>query len=264
MTGKTQPGRRSAWTLHPSEIHVAPGRNRRRRTEDGRYAKFDELCASILENGIITPLRVVSQDGKYWLTAGHRRKEALDALIADGHDIVAVPVEMDSKYSSEADHLLMQLNENSGVPYSDLENGDTIREYIAFGNTKEMVAQKTGFKLPYIERCLALTYAPPAIQELVASGEIAPTVAFGVIREQGTGPEAMSVLTEAVTVAKAQGRTAATGDDVAAVKMTKAGVDVGAEVERLTEFLGGVPWSVLDVITLQKIEKLVNKAAKKV
>lgn len=249
---KAEPKRRSAYTLKPDEIHIMDGRNQRVKDQDGLYLGHAELVGFIRENGVksLPAIRVCLHDGLYYVTAGHRRMAAIWDLISQGEEIVAVPVDMDDKLLSEADHLLTQVTENSGVAFSELEIGFCVRKYIGYGHEIDAVAKKTGKTIAFLKKCLDLTYAPAEVQAMIVSGEMAVTTAVNLIRDNGTGEAAIAV----VKAARATGKKI-TGDVIK-------GVVLGNNTDALVEYLAEVPWAVLDAVTLDKIMKLVKKAEK--
>jgi hypothetical protein len=250
---KAEPKRRSGYTLPPTDIHVMPGRNLRRRDENGLYQGHQELVDFIIENGVksLPPIRVCLHDGKYFVTAGHRRIEAIRDAISQGCEIVNVPVDMDDKLSSESDHLITQITENSGVAYSDLEVGDCVKKYLGYGHSIEDIARRTGKKVPYIKKCYDLTFAPMEIKAMIDSGEMATTTAVNLIREKGTGADVIAIAAKA----KATGKKI-TGDVVKSLS-----TDINSE--ELVEYLGGVPWEMLSNVDLHKVVKIVKASEKR-
>lgn len=249
---KAEPKKRSGNTLNPNEIFIMPGRNQRDRLEDGNYREHAELVAYIIENGVrkMPPIRVCLHEGKYYVTAGHRRMEAIREAISKGCDIVNIPVDMDDHRSNESDHLLTQISENSGVRYTELELGRCIRKYLDYGHDLSYVSKKSGREVAFLKKCLDLTYAPAEVQAMIVSGEMAVTTAVNLIRDNGTGEAAIAV----VKAAKATGKKI-TGDVIK-------GVVLGDNTDAMVEYLAEVPWAVLDAVTLDKIVKLIKKAEK--
>lgn len=69
------------WKIHSSKIHPNP------KNEGFSMDNIDELKASILDVGLIEDIVVAhAGDDKFVNIAGHRRKQAIDELIAEGHD----------------------------------------------------------------------------------------------------------------------------------------------------------------------------------
>ena len=126
-----------------------------------------ELSSSIKENGIIQPLIVNEEDGKYLLIAGERRLRA--AKLAG---LEQVPVVV--KKSTRKDILVMAIIEN--VQRSDL---NCVEEGLAyyqlmneFGLTQEEVAKKIGKERSTIANFLRILKLPREVLQLLQKEEL--------------------------------------------------------------------------------------------
>ncbi len=136
--------------------------------------KFDEekieaLAESISESGLIQPIVVFEDNGKYFLIVGERRLRAVQKLKWD--KIHAIVKELDEEQIA-----INALIEN--IQREDLnaiEIAEGIRLLVDRGSiTHEIVGQKMGMNRATVTNYLRLLKLPVKIQESLIKGEISP------------------------------------------------------------------------------------------
>lgn len=152
-------------TIKLSNITPDPDQPRRHFDETG----LSELTASIAEHGVLQPIVVVPlSDGKYQIVAGERRFRASKAA---GKDSMPALVR-----TLSAQHKLeLSLIEN--IQRRDLNPLETATAYAKlrdqFNLTLEQIGARVGGKsVSAISNTLRLLRLPPAVKQLVASGDI--------------------------------------------------------------------------------------------
>ncbi|MGH8914335.1 MAG: ParB/RepB/Spo0J family partition protein [Acidimicrobiia bacterium] len=128
---------------------------------------LEELAASMKEVGVLQPIVVTEDESGYVLIAGERRWRA--AKRAGLGEIPAVVREATGRST-----LVEALVEN--VQRQDLTPLEEARAYQAllenYGMTQDQVAGRVGKSRPAISNTLRLLQLPPAVQEMVDSGDL--------------------------------------------------------------------------------------------
>ena len=144
---------------------IDPNRNQPRK-------KFDDdallaLAESIRHNGVISPILVARDNGRYTIIAGERRWRA--ARLAGLSDVPVVIIEADDKKAME-----LALIEN--LQRSDL---NPIEEALGYQElmgtyemTQEQAAARVGKSRPAVANALRLLSLSPAVLELVKDGSL--------------------------------------------------------------------------------------------
>ena len=199
--------------LSPEQLRELPGFNVRLADDPNNVAHIAELAESIFHVGVLEPLTAyfvtgVDKDGEqlakedcYIVTNGHCRLEAVRQAIARGAPIKTIPVRLENKRASEADHTFSMIARNSGKSLSQLELGVACKRMVAFGWSEQSLADKSGYSLQHVRNCLALASAPEAVKKLVETGQVSATLATQAIAAEG-GEKAGAILTEAVAEAE--------------------------------------------------------------
>lgn len=138
------------------------------------------------------------------ITEGGCRYDALQLALSEGADIPSAPVVLQDKSTTIEDLTLALIRSNDGKRFSTLELAITVKRLFKFNWSIETIAEKTSFSVEYVNQLLAIAGAPHLIREMIANGEVPAAVALQTIRAHGD--EAVVVLKEAVTAAKAQGK----------------------------------------------------------
>jgi ParB family chromosome partitioning protein len=199
--------------LSPDQLRELPGFNVRLADDPDNVQHIAELAESIFHVGVLEPLTAYatkregtdesgpSGEPVYVITNGHCRLEAVKQAIARGAPIKTIPVRLENKRASEADHTFSMIARNSGKSLSQLELGVACKRMVAFGWSEQSLADKSGYSLQHVRNCLALASAPEAVKKLVETGQVSATLATQAIAAEG-GEKASAILTEAVAEAE--------------------------------------------------------------
>lgn len=202
-------GRKDILRIDPYDLNIKEGWNCR----EVNFNPDDEddlaLAESIAEIGVKQPLTAIWEDGKAYITDGHRRLvatfHAIEVLRAE---IKSVPVQTEDRYSSEAERVLSQLVRNNGKPLSTIEFSRVYKRLIDLGWTEKEIATKIGRSTKWVKSLLELNSAPAEVVELVRTNKVSASMALGEIKSDPS--KAGERLNEAVTTAKAAGKSRAT------------------------------------------------------
>lgn len=191
--------------LSPDQLIELEGWNVRLADDPDNLAHIEQLAESIFHVGVLEPLTAyhATRAGEYVVTNGHCRLEAVRQAIARGAPIKSVPVRLEPKTASEADHTFSMIARNSGKNLSPLELGIACKRLLPFGWTLEDLAAKTGYGIQQIRNVVQLANAGAEVTKLVETGQIAATLAVQAIQAEGPA-QAAETLKEAVKVAKAE------------------------------------------------------------
>jgi ParB-like chromosome segregation protein Spo0J len=203
--------RQEAYPIDPRLIVVEQGFNPRYFSLPANREHLDILKDSIVAmNGVQQPLWVRWDNANKipYLIDGECRLKAVLELIAEGHEIVSVPVIQKSKsVGSVADRLFLALTANEGLHLSQLEVGATYMRLEGFGHTVEAIAKRAGKSERYVRDAIALADAPEPVKALVASGDVSQAEALRVVKQSaGDGDKAAATLEASVKQNKADGK----------------------------------------------------------
>lgn len=198
-------GRSDLYRVDPRDLNVKEGWNVR----DDESLDLDEIMPSIRELGVKQALTVQVEDGKLFVTDGHRRYFATMKLIEQGVDIKTVPVQTEDRYSNAADHIASMIVRNSGKPLTAIEQARVFKRLLDFGLSQTEIASKVGKSRQWVVNMLELNAAPEELKTLVKSGKVTATLAHKTLSKEG-GTEATKTLTKAVKKAEKEGKTKAT------------------------------------------------------
>ena len=152
-----------------ADIEMGPSQTRSRKVEEG----IDELARNIGKVGLLHPVLVFKNDGKYELIAGQRRLMAVTKL--GWKEIPATVIEkldpLEAKKVSFSETFVRK----------DLVNQDTIdvilELYHKYG-TLTAVAEELGLSVPTISKYVKFERLPEKLKELVKSGDVKLQVAL--------------------------------------------------------------------------------------
>ena len=205
MTSKSEP----VLLISPGELFEAEGFNVRLADDPENIAHIEALAESIFHVGVLEPLTAYKDLGPpsqtmphYIVTNGHCRLAAVRQAIARGAPIKAVPVRLEPKRASAADHTFSLIARNSGKPLGSLELGIACKRMLAFGWTEVELAQKSGYSTQQIRNVVLLASAPAEVTRLVETGQVSASLATDVL--QADAANAGEVLTQAVAEAAAE------------------------------------------------------------
>jgi ParB family chromosome partitioning protein len=153
----------SSRELPVDTIRPHPDQPRRSFDQD----ELQQLADSIAAYGVLQPIVVTEQEGRYVLIAGERR---LRAATMAGLQTIPVIV----RTANEEEQLELALVEN--LQRADLNAVDEGRAYQhlmdAFGLTQERVAERVGRSRPSIANTLRILETSPRVQQAVIDGAL--------------------------------------------------------------------------------------------
>jgi ParB family chromosome partitioning protein len=156
-------GPETNYLLCPVE-DITPNRRQPRKSFDPRT--MTELADSIKEKGVIEPLIVRRDSGRYELVVGERRWRA--AKIARLKEVPVIVVD-----ATEEESLELAIVEN--IQREDLnaiEEAEAYRTLLGFGLTQEEVARKVGKERATVSNYLRLLNLPPEVKEEIVKGNL--------------------------------------------------------------------------------------------
>lgn len=201
-------GRSDLFRVPPDQLHIKEDWNSRNDNDPENEAHIDNLARSIAEVGVKQPLTIYQDAGTFYVSDGHCRLKAVRRAIERGAEIKTVPVQMEDRYSNEADRVFSQIVRNSGKPLAPLEMARVFKKLLGFGWTVAEISQKSGINTGWVKDCLELQASAAEIQEMVSTGRVSATLAIE--RLKTDGDKAAGTLAKAVATAEAQGKTRAT------------------------------------------------------
>lgn len=241
-------GRSDTFRISLDDLYVREGWNAR----DVDFNPNDEddlaLAQSIAEVGVKETMTAIWEDGRAYITNGHRRRAAAlyarDILKAE---IKSVPVQTEPRYSSEAEHVLSQIVRNAGKPLTPFEKGKVFKKLLDLGWSETEIGQKTGITRTRVVQLLEVQSAPEPVKAMVRSGEVSADLAMKTIRaSDGDTGKAVADLAGAIDTAKKAGKTRATAKHVEGGEPRSSLKKTAGELLRVSE----VEISGDDVVTL--------------
>jgi ParB family chromosome partitioning protein len=173
--------RRDVFQVDPQEIIVRDGWNPR--TD---FTGEEELRDSIIQNGVITPLRVRRKsENQIILVDGERRLRATLRAIKEGHDIVTVPCLQERPNISDVEALLNAIVANQGKPLDPVEEAEAYRRLHAWGLSPAEIGKRIGKSDQVVRQRLALVDASFEVKSAVKNDEISIKTATNIVRESG-------------------------------------------------------------------------------
>lgn len=129
--------------------------------------KIQELAASILEHGILTPILVRKTDIGYELIAGERRLRAAKLIQLD--DIDAIVVDFDDDQMMEVSLIENIQRENLNI----MEEAMAYQQMMErFDYTQELLAKRVGKSREHIANTLRLNKLPKEVAQLVIDNQL--------------------------------------------------------------------------------------------
>lgn len=259
-------GRSDQYRLSPYDLNTKDGWNVREQDFNEDDPEDIALAQSIAEVGVKQALAVYWEDGKAYVSDGHRRRAAaLVAIEKFGADKdMTVPVVAENRNADEAERVFSMIVRNSGKPLSPLEQGLVFRRLMALGWSDSIIAKKAGISRVHVSNLIALSDAPKALTNMVREGAVSATLAITTLnKHKGDAKAASTELKEAVKEAKKAGKTRATAKHVrkAVEKKTptkepseQKGVDLKAELRAI---LTAWPLTTPDALTVPDRDDIV-------
>lgn len=211
-------GRSDTYQVDPRKIKFMEGFNPR--TERPEYeAHVEHLTQSIMANGFYAdkPIGVfiAMENGEevVYATDGHTRTKAAIRAIERGWAGETVPVVAKPRGTTMEDLHFATITSADGLALTPYEIGVKCKHLVDCGVDIKTIAKRINRTAPYVEDLLDLVGAPKAIRDMVASGQVAATLAIKELKEHG--PKAVLRLKEGLETAKAAGKTKVTNKHVA-------------------------------------------------
>jgi len=167
--------------VNPRKIKIIKNFNPR---EEFEY--LDELKNSIIENGVLVPIRVkIDKNNNMILIDGERRLRATILAIKEGYNIEAIPAILERKTMKTVDMLLLAMTTNTGRPLNPFEEANAIKRLLDYGLEKETIAKKLGKSNSFIDNRMLLLDVSPTTKEAIKNGEISMSEAIEIVRKTG-------------------------------------------------------------------------------
>lgn len=205
------------WMVPVKNLRTAPGFNVRQRTPEYE-AKVAWLTGQMVANGYMreAPMSgyVVKENATdiIYITAGHRRFEAVHRAIEAGAAIERVPVITHPAGTSVEDLTVKLVTENSGEPLSPMEIAFVCKRLQGYGLDEKDISHRLGYTITYVKQLFELLAAPKPVRDMVEKGQVSATLASEVVRKKGNA--AAQALADGVQKAREKGKTRATKKDV--------------------------------------------------
>jgi ParB/RepB/Spo0J family partition protein len=199
-------GRSDIHRISPHNIKVKAGWNSRDFKDPANIEHIEMLAKSIAEVGVLEPITVNWENGAAWLEDGECRLRAtLFAIEFLKAEIKTIPCKTGDRYANEADRLFSQQVRNAGKPFTVLEQAKLFKRLLSLGWQQGDIAKRAGISAARVSQVLEFNTLPEGVKTMVHNGEVAPSTAMAVVKEQGTAAE--GALKQGLTVAKAEGKT---------------------------------------------------------
>jgi ParB family chromosome partitioning protein len=131
-----------------------------------------DILPSIRQRGVLMPLLVRSEDGKYGVVAGRRRFFSLKQVKEDVGEVAAPPCAI-MEEGDDADAIEASLLENVARRDADpMREYETFAKLITQGRTPEGIGQTFGLTKTQVKQRLALGNLLPKIREAYRAEEI--------------------------------------------------------------------------------------------
>jgi len=193
-------GRTDVYRVDPRHITVVEGWNPRTSFGD---EKDDELKNSIVENGVLVPLRIKrTADDKLELIDGERRYRATIRAIEEGHDIQSVPCLFERKTINQVDALISALLSNEGKPLKASEESEAYNRLVKWGYKAEKISKSMGKSIAHVYNRLKLSDASEDVKRSVDEGEITHGQALKIVKESNGDVEKQVELAQGAKVEK--------------------------------------------------------------
>lgn len=203
--------RTDMFMIDPRSINVKEGFNARM-----NYGDIEKLAAQIKEWGVKVPLKVFMEDGKVFVSAGHRRLAAINLLLSRGEDFSkGVPCMSEGNNFTVEKGLFDQVLTNDGEKLDMLEQGILFDRLVGRGYNQNEIATKIGMTASHVSNCMTLAKASKRIQNLIVEGKVKATTVLDTIRALPDDEEAQfKALTDAIAAAAENGKESAKPETV--------------------------------------------------
>lgn len=165
---KTQ--RKDIFHIDPRLLSTEPGFNTRI-----DYGDIDELKNSIIQNGVIIPIRGYKEGDKFMVVDGHRRHRATIKAITEGHDIARVPF-ISEKKKTEEERIFGIILSNDGKQLAPLELGEAYKRLISHGYNYTEIANRIGRTIKHVSDMASVAESSKEIKEVIKVGNVSATL----------------------------------------------------------------------------------------
>jgi ParB family chromosome partitioning protein len=136
---------------------------------------IDDLAESILKYGLLQPIVVFEEDGKFNLIIGQRRLRAFKELLKKGHsEFKNIPAIVLSKKPDKESAKILSLSEN--IHRVELNRADIVEVisflYQKYNKSAKKVAKILGKSVPFVYDHLKIQDAPQEIKQMLAKREL--------------------------------------------------------------------------------------------
>lgn len=215
-----QEGRADLYRVNPYLIKIVAGFNVRDFASDRMVQHVDELSQSISAVGLKRALKVRMKNGALELVDGECRLRAvMRAIEFYGAEIRTIKIELADRFMTDAEATLAIAIENDSYELSPLEKGMVYKRLEIFGWAITDIAKSVGLSAVRVTQLIELTSVPDAVKDMIRDGNIAPTLAWTIAKDEGFNEGAiMERVSEAQNTAAAKGKTRVTAKNVAGTR----------------------------------------------
>ncbi len=203
------------------------------------FGDIEALKASVLENGVLNPLRVkrISGDGPafFELIDGDRRLTAIEQLIKEKKHFFSdgVPVIIVDRAQNEITDLIQMFVANDGKPFLPLEECAAYMRMKEANMTIKQICDAVGRKQVHVIAILALASADESLKQAVQDGTINKTLAKDIaVNARGDKAKQAELTKEAVAAGKDKAKRRVIVRKVDEARQTKA-VKKGKRVPKM-------------------------------
>jgi ParB-like chromosome segregation protein Spo0J len=205
-------GRSDIHKIDPRKLRVRENWNSRDFSLQENIDHVEWLAGNIAKLGVKEPLTIFWDKGVAYVDNGECRLRACMLAIERGVDIHTVPCKIATPHSNEADRLFDQWLANTGKQFNSLELARHFKHMLDLGWSQQDIAEKAGTTQGWVSQVLAVLKASVAVQKMIGNGEVAPSLAMQIVRDEGAGAE--KILKDGLEAAKKAGGTKVKGEHV--------------------------------------------------
>lgn len=209
-------GRSDIYKVNPFDIQIEKGFNERNVDAPAVQAHIDNLARSIASIGLQKPLRVRMKGGQAKLLDGEcRLRGVIRAIEVYGAEIRTVEVMLASKTMSDAEATLALVVDNSGLELNPLEKSGVFKRLMAYGWSTKEIADGVGCTPSRVTQLIELAAVPDEMKDMIRNGEIAPTLAWSIAKDNDFDSEAtMKCVKDGLAEAKSVGQVKVTARNI--------------------------------------------------
>jgi ParB/RepB/Spo0J family partition protein len=200
-------GRSDLYRVDPAIIQMKNEWNSRDDNDPANATHIEELAASIKEIGVKKPLVCYMENEVVYVSDGHCRLKAVQALIKAGVEIKTVPVMVEDRHANEADRIFSQIVHNQGKPLTGIEQAKVFKRLIDLGWQQKDIALKAGLSGGRVSQLLELLKLPVVLQKFITDGRASASMVLATFKKHNEDVAlTVAELTGAVANAEGQGR----------------------------------------------------------